>query len=84
MSAEAIVRRSARVACPVVEPGSETVVTLVVNDRAVLAVARRLHDEKCFEGQSCSRRDSHALDSFEDIARKTLGAMTAAYAARDI
>lgn len=84
MSAETIVRRPARVACPMVEPGTETVVSLVVNDRTVLAVARRLHDEKCFDGQHCHRRDGHALDSFEDVARKTLGAMTAAYTDRDI
>lgn len=84
MSAEAIVRRSARVACPIVERGSETAVTMVVNDRSVLAVAQRLHDEKCVDGPRCGRRNSHSLDSFEDIARKTLGALVTAYEAQEI
>lgn len=84
MSAPAVVRRTARVACPVVEEGSETAVTMVVNDRSVLAVAQRLHDEKCSEGPGCSRRNAHALDCFGATARKTLGALVAAYEAQEI
>jgi hypothetical protein len=84
MSAPAVARRTARVACPVVEEGSETAVTLIVNDRSVLAVAQRLHDEKCSEGPGCDRRSAHALDCFGAQARKMLGALVAAYEAQEI
>jgi hypothetical protein len=84
MFAPAVSRPTARVACPSIEQGSEMAVTLVVNDRSVLAIARGLHDEKCSAGTTCSRRDGHALDCFEDQVRKMLGAMTAAYTSQEI
>lgn len=84
MTAPAIARPTQRVPCPSIEPGTETVVTLVVNDRTVLAIARNMHDEKCSAGPACARRDGHAIDCFEGPVRKILGAMTAAYNAQDI
>ncbi|WP_253190930.1 hypothetical protein [Arthrobacter sp. SRS-W-1-2016] len=50
----------------------------------MLAIARRLHDEKCVAGAGCAGRDRHALDSFEPTVRKTLGALVGAQAAKEI
>lgn len=84
MTAPAIARPSSRTHCPSLEQGTEAAVTLVLNDRTVLAIARGMHDEKCSSGTACSRRDGHALDCFDAPVRKMLGAMAAAYSRQDI
>lgn len=43
-----------------------------VTDEAVLAIAVRLHDQKCGLKARCYNRDWHALDSFEQAARNFL------------
>ncbi|MET4144192.1 hypothetical protein [Arthrobacter sp. UYCo732] len=64
--------------------GRATPLAVTVNDLSVLAIARRLHDEKCRERGICPRRDGHALDSFETAIRKTLGALVDASVAQEI
>lgn len=59
------------------------VLTVVVNDGAVLAIARRLHDRTCLYGDGCELRDFHALDVYETDVRVMLAAMVQASAAAD-
>lgn len=61
-----------------------TPLQMTVNDPSVLVIARRLHDEKCYQRNQCSRRDGHALDSFEAHVRKSLGALVEAHVAQEI
>lgn len=64
--------------------GKATPLVMKVNDLSVLVIARRLHDEKCFQRNTCPRRDGHALDSFEASVRKTLGVLVEAHVAQEI
>lgn len=77
-------QRRAATICKPYPAGATTPLSVTVGDLSVLAIARRLHDEKCFAGQECSRRDGHSLDSFEGSVRKTLGALVEARAAQEI
>lgn len=70
--------------CTPYPAGKATPVEMTVNDLSVLVIARRLHDEKCFQRDLCPRRDSHSLDSFEAHIRKTLGALVEAHVAQEI
>ncbi|MCU6480166.1 hypothetical protein [Arthrobacter sp. A2-55] len=47
-------------------------------DQTVLAVARRLHDQKCMLKDVCMRRDAHALDCFERQVRNMFGILAEA------
>ena len=60
--------------CPV-EDFAAPVLTVTVNDRAVLAIARRLHDGTCLHGGGCGLRDFHAMDIYETDIRVMLAAM---------
>lgn len=64
--------------------GKTTPLAVTVNDLSVLAIARRLHDDKCRDRSICPRRDGHALDCFETAVRKTLGALVEAHVAQEI
>ncbi|GAA4034626.1 hypothetical protein GCM10023063_18460 [Arthrobacter methylotrophus] len=77
-------RRPAAKPCTPYPAGQSTPLTLTVNDLSVLIVARRRHDEKCYDRDNCPRRDGHALESFEASVRKTLGALVDAHAAQEI
>lgn len=76
--------RPAAKPCTPYPAGKTTPLALTVNDLSVLVIARRLHDEKCRDRDSCRRRDGHSLDSFEAPIRKTLGALIDAHAAQEI
>jgi hypothetical protein len=54
------------------------VLTITVNDEAVLTIARRLHDQTCLQGLACELRDFHALDRHEQNVRTMLGVMAQA------
>ena len=60
--------------CPA-EDSTAPVLTVTVNDQAVLAIARRLHDGTCVRGDGCGLRDFHALDVYETDVRVMLAAM---------
>lgn len=79
-----ISKRPAAKPCTPYPAGKTTPLALTVNDLSVLVIARRLHDEKCFDRDSCPRRDGHSLDSFEAPVRKTLGALVDAHVAQEI
>lgn len=81
---ETTTRRPAARTCTPYPAGAATDIALTLDDASVLAVSRRLHDEKCVAGAGCSGRDRHALDSFEPTVRKTLGALVGAQAAKEI
>jgi hypothetical protein len=76
--------RPAKKVCAPYPAGKATPLAVTVNDLSVLAVARRLHDEKCLQRESCYNRDFHSLDSFEASVRKTLGALVDAHTAQEI
>lgn len=76
--------RPAAKPCTPYPAGQATPLAVTVNDLSVLVIARRLHDEKCRDRDSCRRRDGHSLDSFEGPVRKTLGALVEAHAAQEI
>jgi hypothetical protein len=76
-------RRTAKPCLPY-PAGKATPLAVTVDDMSVLAVARRLHDEKCLQRENCSRRDNHSLQGFEDSVRKTLGVLVDAHAAQEI
>ncbi|QOT19340.1 hypothetical protein [Paenarthrobacter sp. YJN-5] len=76
--------RPAKKVCAPYPAGQATPLALTLNDLSVLVVARRLHDEKCYQREACSRRDGHALESFETSVRKTLGALVDAHTAQEI
>jgi len=63
--------------CPV-EDFAAPVLTVTVNDNAVLAIARRLHDGACLDGSGCGLRDFHAMDVYETDVRVMLAAMVQA------
>lgn len=54
------------------------VLTVCVNDQAVLTIARRLHDGACLHGHNCELRDFHAMDNYETDVRVMLAAMVQA------
>jgi hypothetical protein len=54
------------------------VLTVTVNDRTVLSIARRLHDGTCLQGDGCGLRDFHAMDVYEMDVRVMLAAMVQA------
>lgn len=54
------------------------VLTVTVDDRAVLTIARRLHDGACLHGNGCGLRDFHAMDVYETDVRVILAAMVQA------
>jgi hypothetical protein len=76
--------RPAAKPCTPYPAGKDTPLAMTVNDLSVLVIARRLHDEKCFQRDQCPRRDSHSLDSFEGPVRKTFGALVDAHSAQEI
>ncbi|MBG0738991.1 hypothetical protein IV500_06080 [Paeniglutamicibacter antarcticus] len=76
--------RPARKACIPYPTGKATPLAMTVNDLSVLVIARRLHDEKCYEREDCNRRDNHSLEGFEAPVRKTLGVLVDAHTAREI
>lgn len=55
-----------------------------VSEDNVLAVAVRLHDQKCRAGLSCYNRRFHALDSFGGQVRNFLAVMAEAAAAGEL
>ncbi len=59
------------------------VLTVSVNDEAVLTIARRLHDVACLYGRLCELRDFHALDNYETDIRGMLAAMVQSSAEAD-
>ncbi|MFE4542898.1 hypothetical protein [Arthrobacter sp. NPDC056727] len=63
--------------CPA-EQFAAPVLTVRVNDGAVLAIARRLHDGACLHGDGCGLRDFHAMDVYETDVRVMLAAMVQA------
>jgi hypothetical protein len=63
--------------CPA-EDFAAPVLTVRVNDQAVLAIARRLHDGACLHGDGCGLRDFHAMDVYETDVRVMLAAMVQA------
>ncbi|WP_314193137.1 hypothetical protein [uncultured Arthrobacter sp.] len=67
----------ARGTCPA-EDFAAPVLTVTVNDQAVLAIARRLHDGACLQGTGCGLRDFHAMDIYETDVRFILAAMVQA------
>lgn len=68
--------------CPA-EDFAVPVVTVTVNDQAVLSIARRLHDRACLHGGDCGLRDFHAMDIYETDVRVILAAMVQASAEAD-
>lgn len=60
--------------CPSEDAGAP-VLTVTVNDQAVLTIARRLHDGTCLDGQRCELRDFHALDIYEADVKSMLAAL---------
>jgi hypothetical protein len=68
--------------CPAVDI-SPVVLTVSVNDQAVLMIARRLHDGACLYGSRCELRDFHALDNYETDIRGMLAAMAQSSAEAD-
>lgn len=69
-------------ACPAADSTSP-VLTVSVNDEAVLTIARRLHDAACLYGRLCELRDFHALDNYEPDIRGMLTAMVQSSAEAD-
>lgn len=63
--------------CPA-EDFAAPVLTVTVNDAAVLAIARRLHDGACLHAYGCGLRDFHAMDVYETDVRVMLAAMVQA------
>jgi len=59
------------------------VLSVTVNEQAVLAIARRLHDGACLRSAGCELRDFHALDIYETDVRVILAAMVQASAGAD-
>lgn len=55
-----------------------------VTDAAVLAVAVRLHDQKCLRKSSCIRRQGHAWEDFGKMARNALVMVSEARAAGEL
>ena len=66
-----------RRACPA-EDFAAPVLTVTVNDEAVLSIARRLHDGTCLHREDCGLRDFHAMDAYEMDVRVMLAAMVQA------
>lgn len=84
MTVIASTTRPAAQPCTPYPAGKTTALDLTLSDFSVLAISRRLHDEKCRDRHACPRRDGHALDCFEANVRKTLGALVDASTAREI
>jgi hypothetical protein len=63
--------------CPT-EDFAAPVLTVTVNDQAVLTIARRLHDGACLHGDGCGLRDFHAMDIYETDVRVVLAAIVQA------
>lgn len=55
-----------------------------VTDTAVLAVAVRMHDNKCLQKASCTRREGHAWEDFGRMARTALITVAAAREAGEV
>jgi hypothetical protein len=68
--------------CPA-EEFAAPVLTLTVNDHAVLTIARCLHDGVCLHGSGCELRDFHAMDIHETDVRLMLATMVQASAESD-
>jgi hypothetical protein len=67
-------------------PGEEfaaPVLTVAVNDKTVLTIARRLHDGACLHRHDCELRDFHAMDIYEMDVRVMLSSMVPAGAEAD-
>ena len=54
------------------------VLTVTVNDHALLTIARQLHDGACLHGNGCGLQDFHAMDVYETDVRIMLAAMVQA------
>lgn len=65
-------------------PARPTAGAIPVTETAVLAVAVRLHDQKCLQGTSCTRRTGHASEDFGPMARNALAMVAAARAAGEL
>ena len=59
-------------------------VAVPTSDENVLAIALRLHDQKCRAKEGCYNSRFHALDSFEIQVRKFLAVMAEAAAAGEL
>jgi hypothetical protein len=62
----------------------QTITAVAISDENVLAIAVRLHDQKCRAQKACYNRHIHALDSFEKPVRNFLTVMGAAAAACEL
>lgn len=62
------------ISCPA-EDAVAPVLTITVNDRTVLTIARRMHDGSCIDGPECDLRDYHALDAYETDVRSMLASL---------
>lgn len=60
------------------EDACAPVLTITVNNQAVITIARRLHDGTCKDGQDCDLRDLHALATYESDVQSMLTALVQA------
>jgi hypothetical protein len=68
----------------VLERPTAGTVIVPAGDEAVLAIAVRLHDQKCRAAGACYNRRFHALDSFGIQVRNFLAVMGEAAAAGEL
>lgn len=54
------------------EPQAPAATGIPVTDTAILAIAVRLHDQKCRDKGRCHNRDWHAMSNFEAPVRNFL------------
>lgn len=72
---------------PAADLSTPVVMTVPFNEATILAVARRLHDSKCYEQRKrggCTLRDIHAKRDFSESAEIHLSALAAAFAAGEL
>lgn len=65
------------------EPQASAATGIPVTDTAILAIAVRLHDQKCRD-KPCTNRDWHAMSNFEGTVRNFLTVAAEALKAGEI